>query len=77
MLIYNRLNGYITQRHINHSAEFVRLKKEVDDDLKNILRENMKKSTVELLLKMQGILEKNGGDFMVGNRVSQFLKTIT
>ena len=53
----------------NLFSEFVRLKKEVDEDRKNQLRENVKKSTVELLLKMASILEKNGGEFIVGNRV--------
>ena len=54
-------------------SEFVRLKKEVDEDRKNQLRENVKKSTVELLLKMTSILEKSGGEFIVGNRVRMFM----
>ena len=47
----------------------MRLKKEVDEDRKNQLRENVKKSTVELLLKMTSILEKSEGEIIVGNRV--------
>ena len=47
----------------------MRLKKEVDEDRKNQLRENVKKSTVELLLKMTNILEKSGSEFIVGSRV--------
>ena len=59
--------------NISRLVEFVRYKKEIDEDRKNELREIMKTSTVELLLKMHAILQKNGGEFIVGNRVSKLL----
>ena len=35
------------------------------------MRENVMRSTGELLLKMNTILEKNGGEFIVGKRVCE------
>ena len=48
----------------------IRVVKEQDEEHKVQLVEDLKISTGELLVKIQRMLEKNGGEFLVGQRVS-------
>ena len=44
--------------------------KETNEERKIELWDNFKRSTGNLLVKMQRMLHNNGGEFMVGTRVS-------